>query len=216
MDDESDTDQTPANSDPIQIDRNGDLTLIVGPSGVKMQVDANALRRSSKVFDRMLFGSPLGSDRTADWTVELPEDDPEALRLLFHAAHANFADIPRNMKFSQLYDITVTAEKYNMTGSVRPWAATWTLGQDLPAFKPADPDGTSYEDLQRLSILYSLDTLEQFGYFLAILVTKTKVNSNDKPLFKADYGVGGESTDSDFREWSELPLLPDSVSGEPF
>ncbi|KAG6368602.1 hypothetical protein INS49_002815 [Diaporthe citri] len=100
-----------AKNDPIHIDRNGNLQLIVGPDAVKMQVDANALRRASKVFNRMLFGPFSESHQTEEWTVELPEDDPEPLRVIFHAAHGNFGRVPQRLKVADLYDVTVMADK---------------------------------------------------------------------------------------------------------
>lgn len=169
----------------IYIDRNGNLKLVVGPKAVPIQVDANALRRASKVFDRMLFGPFRESQQTEDWTVELPEDDPEALRVIFHAIHGNFGNLLPSPTLSKLYDITVMADKYAMIGSLQPWGTTWIMSTKiLPRFSPEDKGETSYEDIQRLVILYHLGTFFEFGDTLSSLVMKSKSDQRGDLLFK--------------------------------
>lgn len=197
---------------PIHIDRNGNLQLIVGPDAVKMQVDANALRRTSKVFNCMLFGTCRESVQAAEWTVELPEDNPKALTVIFHAAHGNFGSMPRILQVSELYDVTVMADKYAMLGSLRPWAAAWISGlkDGEGLFRFEDENETSHRDLQMLPILYCLGTPRNFEEFLSRLVVKSRVNTNGDLLFFIDdegLVLGGK--------WWDIPLLSEAIIGEP-
>ncbi|KAJ0122355.1 hypothetical protein J7T55_002868 [Diaporthe amygdali] len=196
-------------NNPIHIDPNGNLKLIVGPAAVPMHVDANALRRSSKVFDRMLFGDFSESYQTDGWAVELPEDDPEALRVIFHAAHANFRDLPPTLSLSQLYYITVMADKYGMIGTLQPWMANWTSAETHPElWTSEDENETSREDLQRLCVLYYQGLPQQFYEILLRVLIKTKSNSSCKLLYSAGFAGDGKGSSSDSHEWADFTLLP--------
>lgn len=214
MDGDSPVTNVAAVHDPIHIDRNGNLQLVVGPDAVVLQVDANALRRASKAFSSMLFGPFTESDRAAEWTVKLPEDNPEALAVIFHAAHGNFGSIPRRLQVSELYDVTVMAEKYAMLGSLRPWAAAWISGlkDGQGLFRFEEDNKTSYKDLQMLPILYCLGTPGNFEEFLSRLVVKSRVNKNGVLLFTIDDeglfpGARGQ--------WWDIRLLSEAIIGEP-
>lgn len=201
----------------IHIDRNGNLKLVVGPNAVQMQVDANALRRASKVFDRMLFGPFRESHQTANWTVELPEDDPEALRIILHAIHANFGNLPRDLALSKLYDLAMMADKYGVIGSLLPWGHCWTiwLGEKpSDQWRSKDKNETSYQDLQRLLILYHFGSFFQFKGFLTILVLKSNSSPTGQLLFKTAAGVDRAGSGSIPREWKDVGALPGKVIGE--
>lgn len=177
-----------------------------------MQVDANALRRASKVFNCMLFGTTRESVQAAEWTVELPGDDPKALAVIFHAAHGNFGSIPPRLQVSELYDVTLMAEKYKMLGSLRPWAAAWISGlkDGQGLFRFEEDNETSYKDLQMLPILYFLGTPGNFEEFLSRMVVKSRVNKNGVLLFTIDdEGLvpGGQ--------WWDIRLLAEAIIGEP-
>lgn len=198
------------------IDTDGNLKLVVGPDAVQLRVDATALRRASKVFKRMLFGPFMESHQTADWTVELPEDDPEALKVIFHAAHANFGSMPLDLSLDELYQITVMAEKYAMVGSLQPWASDWTSADKHPYLRNSeDKDETSYEDLQRLCIMYYFGTIQQFQEILVSLVLKSKTNEDGKLLFWCTGGMDEESSSPESDEWGRSDVLPQSVLGKP-
>lgn len=198
---------------PIYIDRNGNLKLLVGSGVVPMQVDANALRRASKVFDSMLFGPFIESNQTEDWTVKLPEDDPEALRIIFHAVHGNFRNMPKDLTTSKLYDITVMADKYAMIDSLEPWKKSWTSEMDIDPWQLEDKKETSYYDLKELLVLYHLGTSRQFSEALSVLVLKSKTNKNGQLLFKVTAGVDGEDSGPQ-AAWDGVGLLSGQIIGE--
>lgn len=196
--------------DPIHIDRNGNLQLIVGPDAVKMQVDANALRRASKVFNIMFFGPFIESDKTAEWTVKLPGDDPEPLRVLFHAAHGNFRSVPQDLELSELYAVTAMADKYAMMDSLRPWAAAWISCLEYPdLFRPEYLKETSYQDLQALSILYFLGTPLIFENLLARLVVNSRVSAMGDLLCISD-----ERGSVPRGKWKDIGLISNAMISE--
>ncbi|KAK2598387.1 hypothetical protein N8I77_011807 [Diaporthe amygdali] len=216
LEDDSVTTGLDVKNNPIHIDPNGNLKLIVGPAAVQMHVDANALRRSSKVFDRMLFGGLREAHQTDEWTVELPEDDPEALRVIFHAAHANFRDLPPTLSLSQLYYITVMADKYGMIGTLQPWMANWTSAETHPElWTSEDENETSREDLQRLCVLYYQGLPQQFYEILLRVLIKTKSNSSCKLLYSTGFAGDGKGSSSDSHEWAEFTLLPFGLLSKP-
>lgn len=208
---------------PIQFGRHSNLQLIVGPSAVQMQVDANVLRHASIVFDRMLFGPFIESNQTTDWTVELPEDNPEALEVILHAAHCEFECIPP-LKLSAIYDVMVTADKYAMLGTLRPCAIVWTVRSDHPElFQLGGVNETSYRDIQRLFVMYSLGNAlrmpltrprfirQTFEDLLTRLVLISRVNSDGDLLFSAATGVGAQGTEPEACEWKSVGPLPDII-----
>lgn len=163
----------------ICIDPHGDLTLVVGLDEVRMRVDANVLRRPSKIFNRMLFGPFLESERTADWTVKLPEDDPEALKVILNA---DMGRVPLILELCHFYRITVMAHKYRMVGLLLPWAPTWTsTPTDLRNF---EMDETSYEDIQRLCVMSYFGTIQQFKPVIINLILKSRTDPGGKLLFR--------------------------------
>lgn len=116
--------------DEVQVDPDGDLILRAGAqTGLaerSFRVCASALRRSSPVWKKMLFG-PFKESKPAFgvWQVSLPEDNPVALGILLHIVHANFPLVPHKPSLEELYDVFRLANKYDMITTLKPWAAAW-------------------------------------------------------------------------------------------
>lgn len=215
-DESDDTAHTLADRQPIQIDPHGNLTLVVGPGAVRMQVNANALRRASKVFDCWLFGFPLQPPQAIGWTLQLSKNDANLLEQILHAVHANFDKVPRHMTHSRLYAITMEADRFSMTGSLRPWATTWIWESKTPYYEPDDEEGTGSQDLERLYVLRHLDKLERFASLLTTLVVKSMVGRKGVLLFKDNHGPTEDTTAPVFKKWDEFPCMPESIVGESF
>lgn len=124
----------PSHSDlPIDpIDPDGDLLLLVGrelSAGVQgrlFKVCSAAMRRSSSVWKRMLFGQwAEAKPAQGDWLVELPEDDPTPVLTLLWIIHGKFEKVPLDTQLSFLRDILIIADKYDLMHTIRPWAGTW-------------------------------------------------------------------------------------------
>ncbi|EQB48173.1 hypothetical protein CGLO_12621 [Colletotrichum gloeosporioides Cg-14] len=117
-------------TDEVQVDPDGDLILRAGAqTGLaerSFRVCASALRRSSPVWKKMLFG-PFKESKPAFgvWQVSLPEDNPVALGILLHIVHANFPLVPHKPSLEELYDVFRLANKYDMIATLKPWAAAW-------------------------------------------------------------------------------------------
>lgn len=95
------------------IDPDGDLKLVVGDEKVTFLVDSRTLRRQSGVFKAMLFGGFIEASQGSDWTVELPEDDPDALEVVLNLVHANSHRLPSSLSLHELYSMVVLIDKYD-------------------------------------------------------------------------------------------------------
>lgn len=133
--------------------------LIVGEERHVFLIDANTLRRSSKVFNAMLFGGFKEAVQDAAWTVELPEDDAWAMHILLDAVHANFGEVPKKMDISGLYRITVLTNKYDMTHCLQPWVRTWASKADN---SPLHAEYCNEADIERIWVFYELGMYRPF------------------------------------------------------
>lgn len=122
-----------ASPDPIEIDPDGDLRLLVGEDKVPFVVCAKTLARSARVWRTMLFGPFKESKRPEEgqglWTVELPEDDPAAFEVVLHLVHAQPHKIPK-MTVNLAFEVTVVTNKYGMTSCL--WAVSKEWLEELP------------------------------------------------------------------------------------
>jgi len=119
-----------ASSGRIILESDGDLILIVGldiaarPS--EFLVYSRALSRASRVFKVMLDGGFKESrpiDPSLPWVVTLPDDNPEPAKILFDSIHGRAHYVPRELGLlstSNLYNILVLADKYDMTKLLQP------------------------------------------------------------------------------------------------
>lgn len=162
----------------IAFDDDGDLRLEVGPNTDKQTflVCSKALARVSNPFKAMLYGGfaegkPQNED--SNWTVALPEDDPEAFATILNIIHNKYAMVREMVTRTQLFHIAVLTDKYDMTGVLRPWAQRWVdrFALDLPrAFYPGD------EEL--LWIAWTLGHRRLFECVLVLLQNVCKLSSN--------------------------------------
>ncbi|GAB1312098.1 hypothetical protein MFIFM68171_02308 [Madurella fahalii] len=113
---------------PVRVDDDGDLRLIIGPDEWEFLVCSRSLSRVSRVFKCMLYGGFRESRPVSDtesWVVKLPEDDSAAAKLLLDVIHARFDGIPTTLPLAELYNVLVFTEKYDMTKVLRPWLQAW-------------------------------------------------------------------------------------------
>lgn len=138
----------PAAPERVDIDRDGDLTLVVGPEHRKFLVCSRALSRASSVFKQMLYGNPQWREsRPKDpselpWIVKLPEDNHDGTKTLLEIIHSRFSHVSNTCAtVEELYEILVVADKYDMTKLLRPWVQGWVTSlpplQDIEAIWPA-------------------------------------------------------------------------------
>lgn len=106
------------------IDNLGDLTLIVGPKSRRFLVSKVALRLASPVFRAMFTGKFVEAQANTKETI-LPEDDPEALKVVLLIAHLRFKEVPKTLEFALLVEMAKIVDKYDLVSLLRPWSGQW-------------------------------------------------------------------------------------------
>lgn len=113
---------------PVVFDEPGELLLVVGAEHVDepevFSVCPKALSRLSKVFAKMLnggFAESRPGDEQEGWEIELPEDKPESLRVLMDIMHGRVHEVPKKMELTDLWDVIIAADKYDVLYLLRPW-----------------------------------------------------------------------------------------------
>jgi hypothetical protein len=130
-------------------DPDGDLNLHVGPDAMTYVVCSRSLSRASQVFKKMLYGGFAESKPAqGDWNVQLPDDDPAGLRILFSIIHGTFDRVPKMVEKSLLYQITVLTDKYDLVSVLQPWSARW--------IQPSIDAGAAASTPQRVWIAWEL------------------------------------------------------------
>jgi len=106
-----------------ELDPKGDLVLTVGPEKNRFRVCSRTMARTSKVFERMLYGPfKEGRDQVVqgkEWAVELPEDNADALQVVLKVIHGNIDQVPEKLERPELLAITKLTHFYDMTQALR-------------------------------------------------------------------------------------------------
>ncbi|KAL8678196.1 MAG: hypothetical protein Q9224_007136, partial [Gallowayella concinna] len=114
--------------EPIPIDANADLTLVIGvdEEAKKFRVSSKAMSLASPVWRAML--SPKSGFKEASLDHEdipFPEDSPQAVFIVFLICHMRFQDVPETLEFEQLVDVCAVCDKYDCVSLLRPWLSKW-------------------------------------------------------------------------------------------
>lgn len=138
-------------------DTRGDVRLRVGtgeygePGPITFTACSRALARASPVFERMLYGhfreSKMASEAAGaesdEWTVDLPEDKPQTLRILLNLAHAHFQKIPnRPLSIDEVYELSTLTNYYDSTRLLVPWMGRLMPSLDAILTAPTGDDNT--------------------------------------------------------------------------
>jgi hypothetical protein len=151
------------------LDPRGDLTLVAGQQKkVNFLVCSRALARSSSFFEGMLYGGfKEGKNQQSDatrWTVELPEDSPDALRVCLRAVHCKFDIIPPSLSEEAIFDLVILCDKCDMVGLLKPFWDQW-----VTALPPASGSPMSF--VRRLWIARTLGYVECYKMTLMKLMS---------------------------------------------
>lgn len=120
---------------------NGDVTFIVGPEGCRLRVFALFVMTASPVLDAMLgpnFKERHRLTQVDEAEIALPEDNAEALKIIFTVIHGHNDMIPTIPTPGLLLQIAIAADKYNcftpLTFAVQVWleSAYSIIGADDP------------------------------------------------------------------------------------
>lgn len=105
----------------IQIDKFGDLTLLLNKPGVtdifgieqfKVLVSKDVMRLASPVWATML--QPGRWSEASKNSLAMPEDDPDAMILVLHLAHMNYGQVPTSLYSKLLLKVAILTDKYGL------------------------------------------------------------------------------------------------------
>ena len=106
-------------------DDQGDLHVKAGSagSGIIIRVHSTLLKMASPVFKAMLGPAFMegATSYTADNPLHLPDDDPQSMTLLCAVLHHQ---CDATYDFNQLGGLTVLADKYQCTRSIKPFVSS--------------------------------------------------------------------------------------------
>lgn len=162
----------------IDIDPEGDLLLSTASNHKRFRVSSPVLRLQSPVFKRMLFGSWKESkpEDEEEWIVELPEDSARPLQTVLYIMHCKFEVVPTKPDRRFIYNVLATANKYDVTHLVRPWATQW---QDVAK----GPGRTPLSRVRTLYIAWELGDEPLFGYKLEQIAMRSKIDSEGRLVY---------------------------------
>ncbi|KAJ4412504.1 hypothetical protein N0V85_003677 [Neurospora sp. IMI 360204] len=127
-------------SDILEVSPTGDIILVVGPpeeKQLRLRVSSIILRSVSKVFDAMFSPPWIENSRTlspeAPKDIDLPEDDPWALKTICYALHHRNDMIPFDkMSGKMILHAAQAIDKYDLSTAMQLVTDRW-LRQQLPA-----------------------------------------------------------------------------------
>ena len=114
----------------VQLDPEGDATLIINRSGGTEQyrISSRVLSLASPVFSKM-FGPNFKEGieiRSGDHPcINLKEDDPKAMAIILRILHHKCANVPLTMDPKPLAILALHADKYDCNEALRPWILHW-------------------------------------------------------------------------------------------
>ncbi|KAK3299849.1 uncharacterized protein B0H64DRAFT_428024 [Chaetomium fimeti] len=129
-------------TNPIEsFDDHGNLTLIVGKANaqVNFRVCSYSLRRVSARWHDLLYGpssDPKDREGLHGWVVRLPEDDPEAMRIVLRVVHGDLSNMPVILSQDALSHLTALCERHNMVGLLKPFWGGWVDKLPEPTLDP--------------------------------------------------------------------------------
>lgn len=171
---------------PICMDPNGNLLLVLGEDRIPYVVDASALRRSSGLFNEVYGGDGGGFDQMPP-TLDFPDVDTAAMEVLLNIVHAKFIKVPEKPDLTLLCNIVLMADRFEMLHVLRPWAQRWAdMTDDTDAWKSEQEDAPNIEDLQRITCAYHLNRgAELMRWLLPVILKTSKSDDEDGWLMYA-------------------------------
>lgn len=128
----------------IEIDRNGDVTLQLTknlPDGSddgmrSLLVSSKVLELASPVFAVMLSPRFREGQRSAGGKLDpipLPDDDAEAVTILCHIFHFNYAALPAKPELKLFKNLALLCDKYDCVAPLRFISEQWLLKWEATA-----------------------------------------------------------------------------------
>ena len=164
------------------VDPRGDLKLIVGGAKAVHQVCSRTVRRCSPFWDTLLYGEfakARGQQKDDNWSVLLPEDNPEGLEIILHAIHHKHETPPRPMACGLLSQVTMLADKYDMIECLSPFWRGWCCTCRHSSARPLSKN-TPQELIQHLWVYDKLGDVQGFRLAVKTLMSRATLNINDE------------------------------------
>jgi hypothetical protein len=116
----------------LYVVKNGDRELTVAYSDGcdTFIVSSVAMSLASPVWNKIMnppFGDPADS---AKKPVSFLEDNAEALLILLRIAHLQFKEVPSELDYTTLFNISVLCDKYDCLDITQPWMHMWLEGME--------------------------------------------------------------------------------------
>jgi hypothetical protein len=161
----------------ISLSDSGDRTIIVGEKehGQRTyKVSSLAMSMASPVWKAMFNPASGFIESSPGASVDLPEDDTDALLILLRIAHLQFKQIPKSITFAWLTELAVLCDKYDCVTLVKPFIEKWLSPWALLCLEPG------YEAW--LFIAWSFGCGQIFGLLAASLVVSIEIDSEGRIL----------------------------------
>lgn len=163
---------------PIEIDRNGDVTLqltktssVPSDNVISLLVSSKVMSLASPVFAAMFSPRFREGQRSASGTLDpvpLPDDDADALTVLCQILHFNYSALPTRAELELLKNLALLCDKYDCVTPLRFVSEQWLLTWEATAQK---------EDLETLLFIsYMFDRPERFAAFSSRIVKEFEGN----------------------------------------
>ncbi|KAI9770476.1 MAG: hypothetical protein M1839_003191 [Geoglossum umbratile] len=119
-------------SSTLCIVKNGDRELTVAYSDEcdTFIVSSVAMSLASPVWNKIMnppFGEPA---HLAEKPISFLEDNASALLILLRIAHLQFREVPLELDYTNLFNISVLCDKYDCLDIIQPWVGTWLEGME--------------------------------------------------------------------------------------
>ncbi|KAH0536866.1 hypothetical protein FGG08_006297 [Glutinoglossum americanum] len=168
-------DNSPPTPETITLDSSGDVIFLVGgktPHHQKSQLllaSSKILSLASPVFAAMFrHGFQEGktlSSRSMD-PIPLPDDNPDAIILLFKVLHFRSRDVPWDPDLGTLAHLAVVCDKYDCVEAVAAWSRVWLMGNG----GTGSVRGKVEDVVMVLYVSYGLDVPSAFSEASLVLI----------------------------------------------
>jgi len=182
----------------VQFDPDGDVILVIPQKRtVRFQVNSHSLCLASSVFRAMLGinasfkeGSALRNRNASSppINITLEDDEPKALAVLLRIVHHQYDWIPRTLDVSQLYQVAIVCDKYDMRDVLGLWLDQW-----IPL---ATQCGGKIVGDQWLYIAYTFGREALFTQLSRDLIITSTVDANGSLLTPPSTSDPAQSTSS--------------------
>jgi hypothetical protein len=111
-----------------EIATNGDVVLVAGPHGKKIQVSSSALRTASTYFGAMFgprFAEGQGLNSNGPKEILMPDDNANAVEVICNIMHFRNEAIPQSLSPTEVFEIAVAADKFNCVVALKHASAIW-------------------------------------------------------------------------------------------